>query len=308
MNASSRMFYLVDEGNDEVIALQLLQRHLHFVALYWHPTISLSIGFQLKRSTRPIEECSSLPTACICKLSFPDSFRFGNISYWKQSLFAWCLSITRRPISCGWISAPSLGRCFSVPSGLWWFVARCGDHELDAACRADGECRAQDKFGCHHGGPFLHGQDNRPSRWPHATCKHAVSFERFGHPKSLLWPSPGRCRWWRRSTSGGHRSLEYRQADTVSSGATQKSAACGRSSLRRPQSEDQRLQADLRQSYRQKKAGNGEDRAISEADARHAPHVAPAGREPAIGRIEGHFPNGVGRRHKRTRPLLGFGL
>ena len=144
MNASSRMFCLVDEGNDEVIALQLLQRHLHFVALYWHPTISLSIGFQLKRSTRPIEECSSLPTACICKLSFPDSFRFGNISYWKQSLFAWCLSITRRPISCGWISAPSLGRCLSVPSGLRWFVARCGDHEPDAACRADGECRAQD--------------------------------------------------------------------------------------------------------------------------------------------------------------------
>ena len=72
--------------------------------------------------------------------------------------------------------------------------------------------------------------------------------------------------------------------------------------------EDQRLQADLRQSDRQDKAGNGEDRAISEADLRNAPHVAPAGREPAIGRIEGHFPNGVGRRHKRTRPLLGFGL
>ena len=72
--------------------------------------------------------------------------------------------------------------------------------------------------------------------------------------------------------------------------------------------EDQRLQADLRQSDRQDKAGNGEDRTISEADARNAPHVAPAGREPAIGRIEGHFPNGVGRRHKRTRPLLGFGL
>lgn len=109
MNASSRMFCLVDEGNDEVIALQLLQRHLHFVALYWHPTISLSISFQLKRSTSPLEECSSLPTACICKLSFPHSFRFRNISYVKQTLFAWCLNITRRPISCGWISAPTLG-------------------------------------------------------------------------------------------------------------------------------------------------------------------------------------------------------
>src|SRR6478752_9800979 len=77
MNASSPMFCLVDEGNDEVIALQLLQRHLHLVALYWHPTISLSISFQLKRPTRPIEECSSLPTACICKLSFLITFAFG---------------------------------------------------------------------------------------------------------------------------------------------------------------------------------------------------------------------------------------
>lgn len=134
MNASSRMFCLVDEGNDEVIALQLLQRHLHLVALYWHPTISLSISFQLKRRTQPIEECSSLPTACICKLSFPDSFRFGNISYWKQSLFVWCLSIIRRPISCGCICAPSLGRCLSVPSA-YGGSERCGDDEPDAPCR-----------------------------------------------------------------------------------------------------------------------------------------------------------------------------
>ena len=47
------------------------------------------------------------------------------------------------------------------------------------------------------------------------------------------------------------------------------------------------MQADLRQSDRQQKACNGEDRAISEADARHAPHVTPAGGEPAIGRIKG---------------------
>src|SRR6476620_5271205 len=77
MNDSSPMFCLVDEGNDKVIELKLLQRHLHLVALYWHPTISLSISFQLKRPTRPIEECSSLPTACICKLSFLIAFGFG---------------------------------------------------------------------------------------------------------------------------------------------------------------------------------------------------------------------------------------
>ena len=110
------------KGNYEVIALRLLQRRLHLVALYWHPTISLSISFQLKRPTRPIEECSSLPTACICKLSFPHSFRFRNISYWKQSLFAWCLSITRRPISCGWISAPIARPLPFCSIGLWWFV------------------------------------------------------------------------------------------------------------------------------------------------------------------------------------------
>jgi hypothetical protein len=117
MNASSPMLCLVDEGNNEVTALRLLQRRLHLVALYWHPTISLSISFQLKRPIRPIEECSSLPTACICELSFPHSFRFRNISHWKQSLFAWCLSIIRRPISCGWISAPTLGTATSAHEG-----------------------------------------------------------------------------------------------------------------------------------------------------------------------------------------------
>src|SRR4029079_402337 len=95
MNASSPMFCLMDEGNNEVIALQLLQRHLHLVALYWHPTISLSISFQLKRPTKPIEECSSLPTACICKLSFliasaSEYFLTG------ASLFGCRLSITPR--------------------------------------------------------------------------------------------------------------------------------------------------------------------------------------------------------------------
>src|SRR6476620_8081457 len=117
MNASSPMPCLVDEGNEKVIALRLLQRRLHLVALDGHPTISLSISFQLKRPTRPIEECSSLPTACICELSFPHSFRFRNISHWKQSLFAWCLSIMRRPISCGWISAPTLGAATSAHEG-----------------------------------------------------------------------------------------------------------------------------------------------------------------------------------------------
>src|SRR6478672_10564308 len=114
MNASSPMPCLVDEGNEKVIALRLLQRRLYLVALYWHPTISLSISFQLKRPTRPIDECSSLPTACICELSFPHSFRFRNISHWKQSLFAWCQSIMRRPISCDWISAPTLGMATSA--------------------------------------------------------------------------------------------------------------------------------------------------------------------------------------------------
>src|SRR6478609_11850539 len=96
MNASSPMFCLVDEGNDKVIALQLLQRHLHLVALYWHPTISLSISFQLKRPTRPIEECSSLPTACICKLSFLIAFGFGIFFTGSKALFGCRLSITRR--------------------------------------------------------------------------------------------------------------------------------------------------------------------------------------------------------------------
>ena len=66
------------------------------------------------------------------------------------------------------------------------------------------------------------------------------------------------------------------------------------------------MQADRRQSEGQQNACNGEDRAISEADARHAPHVTPAGREPAIGRIKRHFAESVARRHERTRPLLGF--
>jgi hypothetical protein len=56
---------------------------------------------------------------------------------------------------------------------------------------------------------------------------------------------------------------------------------------------DQRLRADPRQSDRQQKAGSGEDRAISEADARYAPHVAPSSRKPAIRRIEGHLTNDV---------------
>ena len=136
MNASSPMPCLMDEGNDEVIALQLLQQHLHLVALYWHPTISLSISFQLRRPTRPIEECSSLPTACICKLSFPHSFRFRNISYVKQTLFAWCLNITRRPISCGWISASSLGRC--VFDGRLWRGSRLSlQHRSPVFCGAE---------------------------------------------------------------------------------------------------------------------------------------------------------------------------
>ena len=71
------MFCLVDEGNYEVIALRLLQRRHHLVALYWHPTISLSISFELERPTSRIEECSSLPKACMCKLSFLIAFAFG---------------------------------------------------------------------------------------------------------------------------------------------------------------------------------------------------------------------------------------
>jgi hypothetical protein len=77
MNASNPMFCLVDEGNYEVIALRLLQRRLHLVALYWHPTISLSISFELERPTRRIEECSSLPKACMFELSFLIAFAFG---------------------------------------------------------------------------------------------------------------------------------------------------------------------------------------------------------------------------------------
>jgi hypothetical protein len=90
MNASSPMLCLVDEGNEEVIALRLLQRRLHLVPLYWHPTISLSISFQLKRPTRPIEEYSSLPTACICKLSFLIAVAFG-IFFTGSKPFRMCL-------------------------------------------------------------------------------------------------------------------------------------------------------------------------------------------------------------------------
>jgi hypothetical protein len=114
------MFCLVYEGNYEVIALRLLQRRLHLVALYWHPTISLSIGFQLKRPTRPIEECSSLPTACICKLSFLIAFAFGNIFYRMQSLFAWCVSITRRTYIL-WLDLRAIARLLAFCSIDLWF-------------------------------------------------------------------------------------------------------------------------------------------------------------------------------------------
>jgi hypothetical protein len=120
MNASSPMFCLVYEGNYEVIALRLLQRRLHLVALYWHPTISLSISFQLKRPTRPIEECSSLPTACICKLSFLIAFAFGNIFYRMQSLFAWCVSITRRTYIL-WLDLRAIARLLAFCSIDLWF-------------------------------------------------------------------------------------------------------------------------------------------------------------------------------------------
>ena len=114
------MFCLVYEGNYEVIALRLLQRRLHLVALYWHPTISLSISFQLKRPTRPIEECSSLPTACICKLSFLIAFAFGNIFYRMQSLFAWCVSITRRTYIL-WLDLRAIARLLAFCSIDLWF-------------------------------------------------------------------------------------------------------------------------------------------------------------------------------------------
>ena len=114
------MFCLVYEGNYEVIALRLLQRRLHLVALYWHPTISLSISFQLKRPTRPIEECPSLPTACICKLSFLIAFAFGNIFYRMQSLFAWCVSITRRTYIL-WLDLRAIARLLAFCSIDLWF-------------------------------------------------------------------------------------------------------------------------------------------------------------------------------------------
>jgi hypothetical protein len=126
-----------------------LQRRLHLVALYWHPTISLSISFQLKRPTRPIEECSSLPTACICELSFPHSFRFRNISHWKQSLFAWCLSIMRRPISCGWISAPTLGAATSTHEGGLGTVSWCAPASHPCSSTSGLACASRAGFEFH---------------------------------------------------------------------------------------------------------------------------------------------------------------
>ena len=127
----------------KVIASLLSQRRLHFVALYWHPTISLSISFQLKRPTRPIEECPSLPTACICKLSFLIALAFGNIFYRMQSLFAWCVSITRRTYIL-WLDLRAIARLLAFCSIDLWFSnmpmaisgarragqARRGDHFL----------------------------------------------------------------------------------------------------------------------------------------------------------------------------------
>ena len=68
------MFCLVDEGNYEVIALRLLQRRLHLEDLYWHPTISLSISFELERHTRRIEECSD------CQRLACASYRYSQLS------------------------------------------------------------------------------------------------------------------------------------------------------------------------------------------------------------------------------------
>ena len=90
------------------------------MALYWHPTISLSISFQLKRPTRTIEECSSLPTACMCKLSFLIAFAFGNIFYRMQSLFAWCVSITRRTYIL-WLDLRAIARLLAFCSIDLWF-------------------------------------------------------------------------------------------------------------------------------------------------------------------------------------------
>ena len=136
MNASSPMFCLVYEGNYEVIALRLLQRRLHLVALYWHPTISLSISFQLKRPTRPIEECSSLPTACICKLSFLIAFAFGNIFYRMQSLFAWCVSITRRTYIL-WLDLRAIARLLLLFHRFMVFQHADGD-QRGSTCGSGG--------------------------------------------------------------------------------------------------------------------------------------------------------------------------
>jgi hypothetical protein len=67
------------------------------------------------------------------------SFRLRNIpspkSYREQSLFAWCLSITRRTYILG-MDLRAIARPLPFCSiGLWWFVARCGDDEPCAPCR-----------------------------------------------------------------------------------------------------------------------------------------------------------------------------
>lgn len=136
MNASSPMLCLVDEGNDEVIALRLLQRRLHLAALYWHPTISLSISIELKRLTRPIEECSASPTACICKLSFLIAFAFEIFRVRNPTgNKAFSHGITRRTYILG-MDLRAIARPLPFCSiGLWWFVARCGDDEPCAPCR-----------------------------------------------------------------------------------------------------------------------------------------------------------------------------
>ena len=145
MNASSPMLCLVDEGNDEVIVLRLLQRRLHLVALYWHPTISLSISIELKRLTRPIEECSASATACICKLSFLIAFDFeifrirnptGNKPFRmvpEHHATNYILGLDPRAIA-----RPSP----FCSIGLWWFGARCGDDEPCAPCRVRHKLRS----------------------------------------------------------------------------------------------------------------------------------------------------------------------